>query len=131
MFFTALKFITSPVGKILSYILAILFAIITLAGLWKLHDHNVRMAALAEYNAKQMEQVVKDQQEFIATTKKLEQSRDELVRQLSEQNKRIDDVTNSANAALDAATKDADGKNIPDAPASKVLKNVFKSLNGE
>src|SRR5205085_6497766 len=61
---SAAKFIESPLGKVASYIIGGVMLAGVLLGLLKVHDNGVKNAALEDWNKKQLEQVVKDNQKM-------------------------------------------------------------------
>ncbi len=84
--------------------------------IWK---HSVERQALIEYNARQLEQVVKEREEFQRRQEALDSQQRALQRQLATQNellrRRVDEVQSTINATEDR-------------PASDVLRRTIDQL---
>ena len=110
----------------LNYIFIVLFGLSFLFGVYKLWEHNIRQQALLEFNQKQLEQVIKDQQKFNDILTNLNTKQQDVLDKLEKQNAdteknmgKIDEYLNS-----DLVKK-------LDRPSSEILKNVIKQLSGQ
>lgn len=117
-----ISFFSGPLGKIAGYVALALGA----WGAYALWEYKVEQKAVAEFNKKQLEQVLAD--------------KDEYIRQLQETQKALDDIrreVREANEQLEKTTKTVeDFLNSPDAikqdkPASPLLKDTIKKLGGK
>lgn len=84
-----LAFFLTPLGKITGILLAVSFVALTLWGMLKIHDAGIRREALANFNAKQMEIVIKQQKEFIEQTKRIEQLQQKTIQEIVKQNEEL------------------------------------------
>ena len=110
----------------LNYIFIVLFGLSFLFGAYKLWEHNIKQQALLEFNQKQLEQVIKDQQKFNDILTNLNTKQQDVLDKLEKQNAdteknmgKIDEYLNS-----DLVKK-------LDRPSSEILKNVIKQLSGQ
>lgn len=124
MFLAILNFIGTPLGKIAGIVGAVLFAATVLFGMLKIHDHNVRSAALAEWNKKQMEQVIEDQKRLDAGVNKLREATEQMREQAKKIQQSIDDQSGRIDEYLDS-----DEAKKADRPSSDVLKRTMKELS--
>lgn len=99
--------------------------VVALTALWAaiaVHDHNVRQQALAEFNKKQLEQVIADQKKYMDQLKEINENQKQIAKSLREKN---DDL----NAKMDEIQKDlqikAAGANNQ---SSEYLKETVKQL---
>jgi len=119
-----LAWFASPLGRILSWIVGALAAAGVVAGVYFAWKDAIKAQATAEFNKKQLEQVVKDQQtmadQLAAIAKLREEGENELKTQLE---------------AIDASTKKIEEwLNTPEAKAkdrdsSDILKEVIRMLS--
>ena len=91
--------------------------------MWK---HNVRQQALLEFNNKQLEQVLKDQQKFIIDMNKISEDQKTIVNDLTKKNDQLADQLRDLNEYLTS-----DQANTDSQASSKVLKNTIKTLGGK
>jgi Tfp pilus assembly protein PilN len=91
--------------------------------MWK---HNIRQQALLEFNNKQLEQVIKDQQKFMIDMNKISEDQKIIVNDLNKKNDQLSDQLRDLNVYL---TSDQANKDSQD--SSKVLKNTIKILGGK
>ena len=102
---------------------AVLFAILAFWGWLAIRDYNTEQRALAEFNKKQLEQIVAQQNKYI---KQLEQISD-MQRELS---KSLQAKNDELNTKIDSIQKELEVK-APGAqnPASPYLKETINQLN--
>lgn len=99
--------------------------LVALTALWAaiaIHDHNVRQQALAEFNKKQLEQVIADQKKYMEQLKLINETQKEIAKSLREKN---DDL----NSKIDEIQKELQVK-APGAnnQSSEYLKETVKQL---
>jgi hypothetical protein len=94
-----------------------------LTGIYYGWRSSIQRAALLEYNQKQLEQTIKDQEEFRLKMQAIQKNQEELIKKNKEDRKVFDDkMTNARNyIESDEAKKE-------DRPASEVLKQTVKKL---
>jgi len=90
---------------------------------WK---HQIEAAALSDYNQRQLEQVIQDQQDFQNKMKTIEDTEKSLSDNLAQQNEAITKKFNNIDAFLSSPEAQKSNR-----PASTVLKNTIKQLSGE
>lgn len=92
--------------------------------MWK---HSIRQQALLEFNNKQLEQIIKDQQEFMAKMKELSKNQEIVLEDLKKKNEelstKLSDIDNYLN------TEETKPEN--NGQSSTVLKNTFKGLGAK
>jgi len=118
-----LSFIGSPIGKIVTYICSVLVVSGTLWIVLLIHDRHIAQQAEVQFNQKQLEQVVKDQQTYIQNTEKLKEDSAKQTDLLQAQSKTLDKKLSGADNYL--ATLPLDVQQVP---SSTILKNTFKQL---
>ena len=121
-----LKFVASPGGTIAAYLVGALFAIGTLAALYKMHNDGIRREALAEYNKTQLEETVRNQKEFILTLKKIGELQQEAVIKLDKNNKLIDERIGKVEDFLNS-----EEAKKSDRSASSVLRETLRQLGAQ
>jgi uncharacterized protein HemX len=109
-------------GRVQLYIAAAV-AVVGIYFFWK---HNVEQQALMEYNQRQLEQVVKDQQAFQQKMQQVESKQRTIEADLASQNEA---VTNSLKGVQDYLSSNDAKKQ--DVPSSGILKNTVKELRSE
>jgi hypothetical protein len=119
-----LTFLLSPVGKIVGSIALVLFLIATGWGLLKMRDASVRREALLEFNKKQMELVISEQQEQKRRWENLEQNIlpklfESITKELENTQRKVDGVEAYLNSP-DAKKNDRE--------SSEILKEVLRRL---
>ena len=87
---------------------------------WK---RSIEQHALMEFNQKQMEQTLRDQQEFLEKQKKLAQQQADAAASLAEQNRKLSQKISSVNTYLSSS----DAKSS-DRASSDVLKQTIRQL---
>ena len=87
---------------------------------WK---RSVEQQALMEFNQKQMEQTLRDQQEFLAKQQSIARQQAESAAALEEQNRKLSQKISSVNSYLTSAAAKSS-----DRPSSEVLKQTVKQL---
>jgi uncharacterized protein with von Willebrand factor type A (vWA) domain len=90
---------------------------------WK---HQIEAAALSDYNRKQLEQVIQDQQDFQNKMRTIEDTQKSLSDSLARQNEVITKKFNSIDSFLSSPEAQKSNR-----PASEVLKKTIKKLAGE
>lgn len=119
-----IAFLFSPLGKIVATIAAVLVVIGMAWGALKIHESNIRREALLEFNRKQMELVIKEQQEQKQRWENFEQNVlpklfESITKELQDTQKKVDGVEAYLNSP-DAAKNDR--------PSSEILKEVLRRL---
>jgi hypothetical protein len=120
-FFT---FFTTPFGKVVGILGAVIIGLALAWGALKIHDAGVRREALLEYNKRQLEQVIKDQQEQKRRWDNLEQNvlpklYEDISKEIENTQKKVDDVEAYLNSSEVL-------KN--DRESSEILKETLKRL---
>ena len=106
-------------GRIQLYIAAA----VAITGIYFFWKHSVEQQALMEYNQRQLEQSIADQEKLKRDLVAISQKQDEIIRQNEEDRKFYEGKLNSVSDYLDSAlTKKADK------PSSEVLKMTVKQL---
>lgn len=118
-----ISFLMSPLGRIVGMGLGALMLLGTLAGIYKLHNDSIRREALALYNLNQMEQIIKDQSEFISKMYELSELQKSTLTNLRTQN----DTLNRKLGTIDdyLLSKEAAAA---DKTSSEILKNTVRQL---
>lgn len=123
MFLTAIKFFTSPVGKIVGVVLLIGFVYLSFIGYLKIRDAAVRREALLEFNKKQMELVIKEQQEQKKRWEEFEQRVSKLFTDITKELENTQRSVDNVEAYLNSPEANRD-----DRPSSEVLKETLRRL---
>jgi uncharacterized protein HemX len=106
-------------GRIQLYIAAA----VAITGIYFFWKHNIEQQALMEYNQKQLEQSIADQEKLKKDLASISQKQEEIIKQNEEDRKTYEVKLNSVSDYLDSAlTKKADK------PSSEVLKITVKQL---
>jgi len=124
MILTIWKFLGTPLGRIVG--IAVLISVLV-ASAWvalKIHDAGIRREALLEFNKKQMELVLKEQQEQKQRWDNLEQNIlpklfENIQKEIEATQKKVDGVEAYLNSS-EAAKNDR--------PSSEVLKEILRRL---
>jgi uncharacterized protein HemX len=120
MIATIIAFVESPGGKILTYLIAALVGAGTLLGVYFLWKHEIEQAALANYNAAQLQKTLKDTQEQLKKDEvlfKLQQATlDALTKQREDLDKKL--------SGIDEYIAHASG----DRPSSDIIKGTLQRL---
>ena len=109
-------------GRIQLYIAAAV-AVVGIYFFWK---HNIEQQALMEYNQRQLEQVVKDQQAFQQKMQQVESKQRSIEADLANQNEAVNTSLRDVQEYL--SSNDAKKQDVP---SSSILKNTVKELKGE
>src|SRR5256885_7474798 len=118
-----LKLLGIDVNQMVIYIVGFLIIAALVVGGYLYWKHNVTTTAQLKFNNQQLEQTIKDQQEFIDQTKKINDDQNQIIIDL-----------NKTNAELALKLKDVDDfLNSPDAEksnreSSDVIKETIKRL---
>ena len=91
--------------------------------MWK---HSIRQQALLEFNNKQLEQVIKDQQKFMSDMKTINDNQRTIIDSMNKQNEEFSNQLKDLEGYLgsDVGNKDSE-------PSSEVLKKTIKQLGGK
>lgn len=116
-------FLMSPIGRIVGIGAGALLLIGILLGLYKLHNDSIRREALAVYNRTQLEQLLKDQRDFIDKMNELSDLQKKTMIDLEKQNVALNAKLGAVDAYL--SSQEAIGANKP---SSDVLKNTIRQL---
>jgi Fe2+ transport system protein B len=94
-----------------------------LSGIYYSWRSSIEREALLEYNQKQLEQTIKDQEEFRIKMLAIQKSQDEIVNENNKSRKIFDDQIKTTDEYLEStAVKNADK------PSSDILKETIKKL---
>jgi hypothetical protein len=118
-----ISFIMGPIGRIVGMGAGALLLVGVLLGLYKLHNDSIRREALAVYNRTQLEQLLKDQREFIDKMNELSELQKKTMIDLEKQNA----VLNIKLGEVDAYLSSQEARNA-NKPSSDVLKNTIRQL---
>jgi uncharacterized protein HemX len=113
----------SSFGKIPLYLSIGAFVIGLLTTVYFGWKRQVEQQALLEFNQRQLEQVIRDQQQFVEKMRRVEQSQKEIEGELAKQNAEVDNALKNIDAYL--LSPEARGA---DRPSSLVLKNTVNQL---
>lgn len=110
-------------SKLWLYAALAVMAVGAVTGTYYIWKSSIERAALMEFNQKQLEQTLKDQEEFRRRQEALEEQQREATRALLEQNRdvqnRIQSIQGNLNSPATAAS---------DRPASDILKRTVEQL---
>jgi uncharacterized protein YoxC len=98
-------------------------AALALVGIYFIWKHNVEQAALMEYNQKQLEQVIHDQQVFQQKMDEVQNNQKAIVEDLAKKNDELNQKLSSLNTFLDSTEARKEDK-----PASNLLRATVKQL---
>jgi Sec-independent protein translocase protein TatA len=124
MFITLFKFFSSPIGKYIGMALLVGYLIAMVWGALKLRDSGVRREALMEFNRKQMELVLQEQQEQKKRWENFEQNVlpklfESITKEIQDTQKKVDSVEGYLSS---------EEANKEDRPASEIIKEVLRRL---
>jgi uncharacterized membrane protein len=94
-----------------------------LSGVYYSWRSSITRQALLEYNQKQLEQTLKDQEEFRLKMQAIQKNQEELIKKNREDKKEFDDKMASARSYLES-----DEAKKEDRSSSQVLKQTIKKL---
>ena len=117
------SFLMSPIGRMVGMGVGALLLVGVLLGLYKLHNDSIRREALAVYNRTQLEQLLKDQRDFISKMNELGELQKRTIADLQKQN----DMLNTKLGVVDTYLSSQEARNA-DKPSSEVLKNTIRQL---
>lgn len=117
--------LASPLGKIGAYIGIGVVIIALLFGAVKLYESQVRAAALAQFNADQLEQLIKDQKKFNETQDAIRKAQDQIVSDLIKQREQLKEQHTSFKEFLKS-----DKIKTRDKEISPVIKESYEYLKG-
>lgn len=112
-------------GRLPLYLAIGAFAIGLITAVYYGWKNQVEQRALLEFNQKQLEQIIRDQQLFSQKMRDIESSQREIVEDLEKQNAEIDSKLKS----IDGYLLSPEAKKV-DRPASIILKNTVNQLRG-
>jgi peptidoglycan hydrolase CwlO-like protein len=123
---TLLSLFTGPLGTIIGYLVGGIFVVATLSSLYLIIVHNAKMEQQALDQKAILEQVVKEQQDFINKSNQIlidsQTANDDLKKTVD----KINEDTSKINTEI---TNPESVKG--DRPASTILQNVIKDLGGQ
>ena len=96
---------------------------IALFGLYKVWEHNVEQQALIEYNQRQLEQVIQDQQKFQQKMQAVEEKQKVIENDLAIQNDQVNKTLSTVTEYLDSKAAKKQDK-----PASDIFKKTVTEL---
>lgn len=96
---------------------------IALFGLYKFWEHNVEQQALMEYNQRQLEQVMQDQQKFQQKMQEVENKQRMIENDLVAQNDQVNKTLSTVTEYLDSKAAQKQDK-----PASDIFKKTVNEL---
>jgi hypothetical protein len=118
-----LKLLGFDVNKWVIYAIGLVVGVVSLAGVYLFWKHNITAAAQLRFNNKQLEQTIKDKDQFIANLERLSKLNEEAIVELNKQKGELDvkfkdlqDYLNSEEARKD------------DRDSSQVLKKTIEKL---
>jgi len=112
-------------SRIPMYIAAFFLVSGLVTGMYYSWKHSVEQQALLEFNQKQLEQVIKDQQDFQSKMSAVEDKQRSIAEDLTKQNDEINRQLKDINTYLSSAeAKKADR------PSSIILKNTVNQISG-
>lgn len=123
-----MQFVLSLLGikKIWLYVAIGTIAFATVTGIYFVWKHNVEQQALLYFNQQQLEQTVRDQEEFRQRQETIEEQQRQSARDLANENRRlrtrvqvIQDILNSPETSAS------------DRPASNILKQTVEQLRSQ
>jgi hypothetical protein len=119
-----LAFLVTPIGKVVGGIALISFLVLSGWGLLKMRDASVRREALLEFNKKQMELVIQEQQEQKQRWENFEQNVlpklfENISKELENTQRSVDSVESYLNSPE---------ANKSDRPSSDILKETLRRL---
>ena len=119
-----LAFLITPIGKVVGGIALISFLVLSGWGLLKMRDASVRREALLEFNKKQMELVIQEQQEQKQRWENFEQNVlpklfENISKELENTQRSVDSVESYLNSPE---------ANKSDRPSSDILKETLRRL---
>lgn len=117
------SFLMTPIGRMVGMGVGALLLVGVLLGLYKLHNDSIRREALAVYNRTQLEQLLKDQRDFISKMNELGELQKRTIADLQKQN----DMLNTKLGVVDTYLSSQEARNA-DKPSSEVLKNTIRQL---
>lgn len=118
------EFISSFVSR--NFIYGLVAAVIaTIIGIF-IHNYNetIRQAALAEYNLKQAQQTINDQNKFIEEMQNINKDKEKIVNDLIKQRESVEQSLKDIEERIRSNPKSADRE------ASDLLKQTIKELEG-
>ena len=110
-------------GRIQLYIIGGILLFGALTGFYYHWRQGIEREALLEYNQKQLEQNIADQEAYRVKMQLIQKAQDELIKKNTEDKKVFEEKMNSARDYLDSAEAKKS-----DRPASEVLKETVKKL---
>lgn len=110
-------------GRIQIYVIGSIILFVVLTGIYYSWRKSIEREALLEYNQKQIEQNIKDQEELHKKMEAVKQQQEEILRKNEEDKKAFE---YKINEAIDFVNSEEMRKS--DRPASKVLKETVKKL---
>jgi hypothetical protein len=110
-------------SKIVIYVFIAITLIGSGCGIYYAWKRDIERQALMDFNQKQMEQSLKDQQDFLEKQEKISKVQQEAARDLLEENQKISRKLESVSTYLGST----DAKRN-DRPASDILKNTVEGL---
>lgn len=120
-----LGLLTGPFGKLITYVLGIISVLGILGTVYLTIVHNAKREQAEKDQRAAMEQVIKNQNQFIADTKALLNDQKQITDDLNSQIKTIQSSNGKLDDFLNAASTSKD-----DRPSSSILKETIKQLQG-
>ena len=113
-----LSFLLSPFGKIIE-VGMIFLTLVSSYYLWKSHIENL---ALAKFNQQQIEQTIKDQQEYNEKLKEIDKIQQDIIDKNKTNNDNLQNIVDSLNKKIDSLSSNKEPK------SSSILKETVKHL---
>lgn len=123
MISVVLAFISSPVGRIVTYVTAALFAIGIAFVALKIHESSIRNEALISFNNKQIESTLLSTQQLLKQNEQLVEKQNQILKSIKEKNDMLDASLSKIDQFLNEPDTIAN-----DRPSSDILKRTIKSL---
>jgi predicted PurR-regulated permease PerM len=121
-----IQFMESPLGKITLWVGSVAFAILILFCVYKSWESSIKTQVLAQANQARLEQVIKDQQDFMGKMALIAEFQKQSIDSLNDASSKIDSVTGNIGDYL----KSPEVKKL-DRESSPILKEVIKRLKAE
>lgn len=123
MISSVLTFITTPFGKIVSYIIGILLIIGIAFTALKIHDNNIRKEVLNKFNRQQIEATLESTKKLLKQNEEIIQNQNEILKSVKEKNDKLESSLTKIDEFLNAPETIKTDKE-----SSNILKQTVKSL---
>lgn len=118
-----LAFFSGTLGKVVLWVAGIVAIAGVIFGAKYLYDSALEARVLLEYNKKQLEEVVRAQEQYIRKLEELHELQKQVSEELNKRIEEMDEKFDGINEFIDST--DVDGK---DKPSSEILKETVRRL---